>query len=264
MKYVRTVFKSFDTNDHKYCKTIIEHITFFSDYISLNKYRNIKLLMNILKKTSIDKLIIFIGKYTFKTIDILVNHIDIIDYNMPIYVFKNVKIFLPIKLLYEKYGNNKHLIGFINSIKPNICKLTLCNVENLFNMFLIVCTKRFKGFERWGPGNHGNEKLNIINHFEKHVINGNENWNQYIEKDKYLKTAEQYSNFAIKLSRHMKNKIISTNGTKVYLSGLYGKILIVGRLNSNYELGISSCYIIHDENYSKKINTFEKNACFKL
>ena len=113
-------------------------------------------------------------------------------------------------------------------------------------------------------GNNKNEEMNIINHFNKHVKNSNENWNEYIEKNTNLKTANQYSNFAINISKHMKNKIIHSNGVGVYLSGLYKKIFIVGRLDSTYQLGISSCYIIDDEKYDNKINKIEKNACFKF
>lgn len=190
----------------------------------------------------------------------------------PLIIFKDTKIINVIKNLYEKYNNSKHLSNFIKSLGSNINKLTLHNMDNLFNMYILVCTKKFNGFERWGPGNNKNSELNLINHYKKHVLNGNENWDKYLRQNKLSNVtpgscgpvkAEIYGNFAINISKYMKKRIIHTNGTNVYLSGLYEKILIIGRLDSNYNLGISSCYIISDDNYAKKINNFEKNTCFK-
>lgn len=253
-----------DKQDYEYFKIIWDNITYFSDYIYENKYRNIKLLLNTIKRINVDKIIKFKNKYGHKSIDILSNYEFFIDCDIPTYVFKNIETMTPIKCLYEKYGTNKHLPKFIQDLKPNIHKLTFHNYDCLFNMYLTVCVKRFKGFKKWGPGNNGNESLNLINHYIKHIVNGNENWDKYICKKLFLKTHTQYGEFSMKLSKHMKNRTIHTNGLHVHFSGLYDKILIIGRLDDKYELGISSCYIIHDENYNKKINNINKNACFKI
>ena len=244
------------TQDYKYYKIIWKNNIYLSNYINNNKYRNVKMLINILKVIHIDKVIAFKNKYGYEYIDVLI-HFDKIDYNIPRYVFLNTKLYSIINSLYNEYGNNKHLGSFLTKIKPNISKVTQYNISNLFRMFVIACTKRFGGFEKWGRGNHGNKELNICNHFKKHVIDGEENWNGCID------TAEKYANFAINISKHMKNKRIHTNGHKVYLSGLCGKTFVIGRLDGK-ELGISSCYIIHDDNYNKKMNNIEQNTCFKF
>lgn len=269
MKYVALVYNHFSIyiknannnvnhDNYKHYKTIWEHLSQFADYIVLNVYKNIKLLINLLSKININKLIEFKNKYGYQYIDTLVryNLINIIDYDLPKYILKNTKQISIAKLLYEKYKDNECLTKFINIIKPNINKLTVCNADKLFNMFVI--TQNFEGFCEWGDGNHKNKKENIENHFEKHVKNGNENWKIIFE------TVKQYENFAMNTSKIMTNKTIHTNGSKVYLSGLYGKIFIIGRLDSKYNLGISSCYVICDEKYENKINNIKKNMCFEL
>jgi hypothetical protein len=124
---------------------------------------------------------------------------------------------------------------------------------------------KFVGFSEWGPGNHRDPNINLVEHYKKHVLNEcddskyEENWNQHLQS----KTVESYKMFAIDKSKIMKNKIVHTNGRGVYLSGTYKNILIIGRLNNN-SLGISSCYIMSEESYHKKLETFKGQKCFDL
>ena len=133
----------FEDNCH-YCKIIYENLSNLIDYINENVCRNIKILINLLKKININKLLIFKNKYGYQYFDILINLdlASIVNYNIPIYIFNNNnnnnKMLLSIKFLYEKYNNNKHLTNFMNLIKPNINKLTQYNADNLFNMFIIT------------------------------------------------------------------------------------------------------------------------------
>jgi len=129
----------------------------------------------------------------------------------------------------------------------------------------MTCVEKFDGFKQWGPGNNGDPELNIINHYNKHVmsndgISKDENWKDYLE---YL-DIESYKNFALDKSKCMTNRIVHSNGNRVYLSGIYKNILIIGRLDENDQLGISSCYIIHDHLFEKKLAAFEKNKCFSF
>lgn len=194
------------------------------------------------------------SKKKYKDIDSLYNQ------NIPKYIFGNKRIVTKLKLIHGKYGNNKYFGDFINLIGDNIRKITKYNIDNLFSMFLSVYITKFKGFNEWGPGNNKNPELNLINHYNKHVLNSDENWEKYLDKF----SPEAYGNFAINISRIMKNKMVHTNGRKVYLSGTYENILIIGRLDSENILGISSCYIIFDGKYERKIEIFKKNICFRL
>ena len=275
----------FDKNDknnkneenEKYYKIIWDNLTNLIDYIILNKYRNIKVLTDIFKKIKIEDFVKFKNKYGYDKIDTLLLsgseyllNYDVYN-NQRLNIFKDHKIFNIIKTLYEKNHNLKKLRyveNFIETLGSNINKLTYDNIDKLFNMYILIYSKmnnkkkRFNGFEKWGPGNNGNPEKNLLNHFNKHVLNGDENWIEYLKAKKI--TLEMYERFAIETSKCMKNRMIHTNGAKVYLSGLFEKVLIIGRLDNNYGLGISSCYIISDKNYNRKMNVFEKNACFKF
>jgi len=198
---------------------------------------------------SFDKLIKIKTYYGYRILDYILKNKIIID-NIPNCVCKNINLFYQLQLVNDKYGDHKLYNKFINSC--NLDKITKYNLDNLFNMYVI--TQKFNGFQKWGPGNNKNSRDNLLNHYHKHK---NENWqiNNF--------NLEIYEKFAIDKSKMMSNKIVHTNGKKVYLSGLYDKILIIGRLNDN-KLGISSCYIIDDQNYLNKINIFNANMCWKL
>jgi len=130
----------------------------------------------------------------------------------------------------------------------------------------MTCVEQFEGFKRWGPGNNGDPELNIINHHNKHVINRseyNENWEDYLED----LSLESYRDFALEKSKVMTHRMVNSNGSRVYLSGFYKNVLIIGRLDNINEfdqLGISSCYIIHDDLLEKKFATFERHRCFSF
>lgn len=233
-----------------------------ADYINLNKYKNIKLLIDRLDIINIEPLLLLYNKYGYQYFAIIIDE-KLFNMYIPKYIFENKKMIRNFKLVYEKYGNNKYVSTFVKLLGENITKVTQYNIDNIFNMFILLYIKKIKGYERWGSGNNKNPETNLINHYKKHVLNTNEGWDKYLENT----SVESYRDFAIKFSKIMKNRIIHTNGTKVYFSGIYDKILIIGRLekfNSENQLGISSCYIISDNNFYKKIKTFEMNACFKL
>jgi hypothetical protein len=140
----------------------------------------------------------------------------------------------------------------------------------------MTCVKSFKGFKRWGPGNNGDPELNIINHHNKHVLNSgfthhSENYsthpeNYYEDWRQHLDTLDvkSYKNFALEKSKHMINRTVHSNGSRVYLSGTYKNVLIIGRLDEDDQLGISSCYIIHDHLLEKKLKIFELHRCFSF
>lgn len=235
----------------------------------INKHRNIKILLSILESVNIEILINFKQKYGYIVLDYLVrnNLIHLIniysDNNYPLLVCKNLFINNQIDMIHVKYGNHIHREKFIKVLGSNISKLTLRNIDNIFMMFILTHINKFKGFESWGPGNNKTHELNISNHYKKHVINKHtykENWDQYLKK----MNLESYKNFAIDKSKYMKNKIIHTNGNRVFLSGVYEKVLIIGRLDENNKLGISSCYIMTDMSYNNKMKVFDDNACFKF
>lgn len=183
------------------------------------------------------------------------------NYNLPLIICKKNYLTNNLRMIHTKYGNHVHFSKFIESIGVNINNLTPYNIDKVFKIFILVCLNKFRGFECWGPGNNKTPNINVISHYNKHVVNSNnENWKDYLSK---LDVAT-YKNFAITKSKYMKNKIVHTNGVKVYLSGWHDKILIIGRLDSNNKLGISSCYIISDNLYDNKIKIFEQNICFKF
>lgn len=261
-EYLNIKNTQYDISNEIYYKVVYENLTRLIDYISLDRYRNVKILINALKYVDVENLIKLKNKYGYDCIELINN--ENIKYYLSSYLIKNNKLMNVVDTLYLKYMNSplcKHFDGFITRLEKNITKLTINNMDDLFIMYVLVCTKRFDGFKRWGPGNNKTPEINLLNHYKKHVLNSkDENWSKYINDNP---TCEQYGKFAIDTSRCIKNKIIHTNGINVYLSGLYNKVLIIGRLDDDH-LGISSCYIISDINYDKKINVFKNNACFYL
>ena len=156
-------------------------------------------------------------------------------------IVSNNKLSLDITIkLFEKFNT-------INITEHNVYKLFLYSkdIENNFGLNI-----------KWGPGNHKNITDNITNHFKKHVLS---------EEGKYwLKILDSldcksYEKYAIESFYKMKDIIIHTDGTKVYLSGFYGNVFIIGRYHNNV-FGISSCYYVES---GEKLGRY-KGFCLKL
>ena len=229
---------------NKYCYKIIYDN--FIDYVCLDKYRSIKLLLD---SSSTDKINIK-NKFGYNVLDyMLKNNINYNVSDIPISVCKNINLFTNLELVYNKYCKHSLYQKFIN--KCDLSKVTEYNLENLFQMFII--TQNFKGFQEWGPGNNKNVKDNILNHYNKHK---HEKWEKSL-------SLNEYCDYAINISKVMTNKICHTNGTKVYLCGFYGKVLVIGRLHNNM-LGISSCYVVNDNKFAKKLLAFNNNLCWHV
>jgi len=108
----------------------------------------------------------------------------------------------------------------------------------------------------WGPGNHGDPITNIEEHFIKHVLSEEGmHWKLLLDKI----SCDSYKKYAIDAFYKMKNVIVHTDGTNVYLSGFYENVFIIGRYHNDI-FGISSCYYV--ENGEK--NGRYKGICFKL
>ena len=108
----------------------------------------------------------------------------------------------------------------------------------------------------WGPGNHKDVSTNIKEHYFKHVLSD-------VEKEKWnllgINNYETYKNYAISKFYEMKNIIVHTDGNKVYMSGFYGNVFIIGRYHDD-TFGISSCYYVES---GRKLGR-EHNACFRI
>jgi hypothetical protein len=70
-----------------------------------------------------------------------------------------------------------------------------------------------------------------------------------------------YRDFAIDHSRVMSNVIVHSNGTRVFISGSFGDVFIIGRFEG-VQLGISSCYRPLD--LQEKLNGARANMCWPL
>ncbi len=217
-----------------------ENISLVADFILLDIYRNLKVLFDLLDIYNMNHIISFKNRFGLRQLD-LMTRINVVNLeSVPYVLIMNYPI---LNYLHEHYGNHPHLQSFIDKISCNATKLTLSNTDNIFQMYLMTCTKKFKGFERWGPGNHLTHELNIRAHYLKHIKNSNENWSEYLQAPRSQITQEMYRDFALKVSSKMKNKMIHTNGIKVYLSGIYNRVLVIGRLDNTVTpplLGISS------------------------
>lgn len=259
-----TKFVINNCTDCKHYKQIYKYINILSKHITGNLtsiYKNINIIVNILKNVTITKLLDLVDGCNFRNIKIILNT-GLITYDVPINILSkiNKRNLLIIKYIYDKY--DKQLVDKFLSVTSNsIQKFTTQNIDRLVAMFIITHIKHIKWFDQWGPGNHGNVKDNITKHHEKHIINGVENWSNYV--DHYM-DEHQYAKFAIDTSKYMTNKCVHTNGLFVYFSGIYGKVLIVGRLDDDMNLGISSCYVIDDDKFESKINNIKLGACFYL
>jgi hypothetical protein len=172
------------------------------------------------------------------------------------------KLIHPMNHLCDLYNSHPKFSSFLSTIKPNISKLTIHNISPIFHLYLLA--HPFRGFERWGPGNHSTPKLNLIAHYDKHIKNSLEDWEHYISLSRSQITPQIYHDFALETSTKMTHLMVHTNGRKVYLSGVYEKVLIIGRLDASLQLGISSCYIITDESFERKMKVFRDNICFNV
>jgi|SRR5579872_547403 len=115
-----------------------------------------------------------------------------------------------------------------------------------------------------GSWNHSTPESNLKAHYEKHIKNPLEDWERYINLPRSQITPQIYHNFALETSTKMTNVMVHTNGCKVYLSGVYQRVLIIGRLDLNLQLGISSCYVITNESFERKMKVFRDNVCFNI
>lgn len=256
-----------NNNDHQVYETLWNNFKDFADYLFLNKYRNIKLLLNSLKQIrTVQIMISFKYNYGNDIFDKFLKNdlVHIMKHQLPQVICKNPNLINNLYIIHNSYGNHSHFNKFVEIMGNNLMHLTVYNVKNIFTMFVLTQLNKFIGFQSWGPGNNKTPELNVISHYKKHVVNNkNENWKKYLL---HRFEINKYKNFAIEASRVMTNKCVHTNGVKVYLSGLYdNNVLIIGRLDSNDMLGISSCYIISDqESFRKKMQAFENNICFKF
>lgn len=223
-----------------------------------------KLLLTVLNHTDINKLIKFKSQYNCKMLDLFI-YKDIL-YQIDFYLTQPVLTHIcktpcyikNINYIYHEYSNHRHVSKFIQVLGNNISKLTAYNVNAIFHMFILTHINRFTGFTTWGTGNCQTIRRNITNHYHKHIIE--DGWDSHLQ----TKNITSYKQFAINNSRYMTYSMVHTNGTKVYLSGLYKNILIIGRLDKNNELGISSCYIVKNENLKSKMKIFNNNKCFDI
>lgn len=248
---------------------ILSNIEKVADYIMLNKDKNIYKLVELVKFVDVDTLVTFKNRYGYRILDFLVrykfyNLINTCNNNlclMPI-LYRNLKLITHLSIINDKYENHPYKNSFINVLGPNIQKITKFNIDNVFKLFLLTHATKFIGFEKWGPGNCECPRINVTNHYKKHVENPfnpyNENWDNVLKE----KTTQAYEMFAIKNSRNMANKMVHTNGKGTYLSGTVENILIIGRLDSNFNLGISSCYIMSEQSQHKKLSIFNNQLCF--
>ncbi len=142
----------------------------------------------------------------------------------------------------------------------NIINYQQINVYNVKKLLLFLNDEhKFKSHEidvDWGPGNHGNVHDNVNQHFIKHVLS---------DEGIYWKTllneinCDNYKKYAIDAFYKMKNVIVHSNGFKVYLSGFYGNVFIVGRY-CNELFGISSCYYVESGEKNGRYNDY----CFDI
>jgi hypothetical protein len=262
-----------NTTNYYQHKILLTNLDSIIDYIVLNKYRNTNVIIKSLAYVDINQLIQFKTKYGNDMFDYIIRgkHTNLIEFllkqhSLPTTFCKNSKMINNLNLIFNTYGYHHHVTTFIDVMGSNINKLTDANIDNIFNLFIMTHVNKFSGFSMWGPGSHQSCKLNLINHYKKHV-EGNwindpkyvyEDWTHYLKN----KTVAAYQIFAINASKHMKNKMVHTNGNSTYLSGTYENILIIGRLDEKCKLGISSCYIMSNESFQKKFNTFNKQLCF--
>lgn len=252
-----------NNNDHDCYESIWNNFNNIIDYLLLDKYRNIKNLLSLLKHVRIDTVIEFKYRYGYDMFDKVLknNFVNLMNYRLPSIVCKYPYLINNLHIICDKYGDNIYTNKFIEILGSNIDKITSFNINNIYTIFVLVYLNKFIGFKTWGPGNNKTPDLNIIAHYNKHVVdNKNENWKKYLNR----LNVDEYKNFAINISQFMTNKIVHTNGVKVYLSGFYNDVLIIGRLDRNKNLGISSCYIVSDNSYNAKIQSFLNNCCFKL
>lgn len=136
------------------------------------------------------------------------------------------------------------LINYRQITKFNANKLLLfMNNTNNFNNHKIKI--------KWGPGNYGDD--NVQQYYCKHVLSDEGiHW-------KHILNNEDYRRFAVNIFYKMKDVIVHTNGTNVWLSGFYCKYFIIGRFDDDV-FGISSCYYVENSQKPGRYNGF----CFDM
>jgi hypothetical protein len=277
VKYVVLVYNElnlkinfkFEENLHFYFKEIFINLGQIIDFIVLKPYHNLNLLIKLLHIHQINNIIMFKNKYGYDQLNNLLitktTNLDIMIKNSFLfYGFLSPKTLQILNHFCDIHGTHKHFSSFVNDIKPNINKMTIHNMTKLFEMYVRCCAKKFTGFLQWGPGNHSNSNLNVEKHYHKHITTSSEPWDLYFHKPKSQINLQMYRDFPIKNSHKLKHKMIHTNGTKVYLSGVFDKILVIGRLDKNNVLGVSSCYVMTNDSYDYKMKVFQNNKCFDL
>jgi hypothetical protein len=108
----------------------------------------------------------------------------------------------------------------------------------------------------WGPGNHGDIKTNIDEHYKKHILSD--------ERKHWLKILpnlerRSYKKYAIESFYKMTNVMVHSNGNCVHMSGFYGNVFIVGRYHEGV-YGISSCYYVDNGEKTGRV----KDLCFEI
>lgn len=251
-------------NNEKICKVIINHVEYLIDYISIDVYKHVKNIIYALGVVDILSVIEFKNRNGYKTLNKVISQkkLYLLTNNIKLNLYKYWKKCDIIHLLYSSqqllvYCDNHNVNKFIKLLGDNINKITPYNICDLFLMFLIIHRKKFDGFNQWGVGNHATTKINVQKHYEKHILSKRENWESY-----NIYNAKDYEMFAINTSKIIKNRMVHTNGKNVYLSGFYKNILIIGRLGNERQIAISSCYIVYDELWDKKLENFRNNLCF--
>ena len=249
------------TNNYKLLWDNLDNLI---DYILIDKYKHIKLLLKAIQLIHIDNIIKLKYRFGYNVLNyILINNlqniINICLQNIKLCQIMHKKLYITkqVEIIIKKYGYHKYVNKFISVLGENIIKITAYNVDHVFMMFILTKINKFNGFECWGLGNNKSIDINIQKHYEKHVNNKEENWKDYLPN----KNIECYKNFAINKCKQMKNKMVHTNGTKVYLSGFYDNILIIGRLINN-KLCISSMYMVYSHLLPHKLKAFNTNLCF--
>jgi len=222
MKYVAWLYKNHQHKNYFFSKLsspqISQFITYYYQNKQLTEYILSKKLYNILN-CSID-----LENYDLNKLNLLANNIPIHQAILLCQTSANI----------TKYNAND-ILKFIH------------DKENFINKKIKI---------EWGPGNHKDPKLNLIEHYQKHVLsketvpfNELAHWKSLLTDP----TCESYGKYAIESFYKMQNVIVHSNGTHVYLSGFYGTVFIIGRYNGDV-FGISSCYVVESG---------EKNGRFK-
>ncbi len=121
--------------------------------------------------------------------------------------------------------------------------LPLCNLQKINKHNVCDIVRYYHEFSnlrsgpvQWGPGNHIDIGTNIQEHYIKHVLSKDEDWN-------FISSVKEYQEEAQNMFCKMERIVIHSNGKSTYMSGFYNKYFIVGRYHQGI-FGISSCYYV--------------------